>query len=273
MYVRSEARRSAFMVLPNSRPTAPSRGDDEISPDKVPPAISGVPPHKRGIRRLGVVGFAAMALFATTFALINTAAAEAPRAVVEAVRSAGNATGIDPAFLMAVAWKESRLDPDESNPRSSADGLFQFTSGTWMSAVRDFGGRHGIGHFADQAPDAKGRLRNDILSLRRNPRLSAALAAEMLRRDGADLAERMGRPVNLTDIYLTHRLGKAGAVNFLKTLARNPSAPSSTVVPDAGRSGRRTVAQAYASYAAELESQRRRFSAFLEGYQELAEAN
>lgn len=200
------------------------------------------------------------------------AAPEAPQEVVSAVRSAGDATGLDPAFLMVVAWKESRFNPAASNPRSSADGLLQFTAGTWMNAVRDFGDRHGIGHLATQAPQARGRARRDILELRRDPRLSAVLAAEMIKREGIELEGEIGRPANLTDLYLTHRLGTAGAAKFLRALSRNPGAPSSTVVPDAGKSGRRTVSQTYAAYASEIEAQRSRFAAMLVGFEELAEA-
>src|SRR4051794_11330871 len=49
-----------------------------------------------------------------------------PRGLVEAVVRAAQETGVDPAFLMALADKESSLLPDSQARTSSAEGLFQF---------------------------------------------------------------------------------------------------------------------------------------------------
>ena len=68
----------------------------------------------------------------------GTALAE-PRPSFELAR----VTGVDPAYLMALADKESSLLPDNKARTSSAEGLFQFIESTWLEGLRRYGPKHG----------------------------------------------------------------------------------------------------------------------------------
>src|SRR5215213_3551207 len=54
-----------------------------------------------------------------------------PRWLAETVVRAAQVTKVDPAYLMALADKESSLLPDNKARTSSAEGLFQFVESTW----------------------------------------------------------------------------------------------------------------------------------------------
>ena len=124
--------------------------------------------------------------------------------VIEAVLAATAAVpGMDAAFLMAVASRESGLNPRAQNRGSSAGGLFQFVDRTWGVAVNRHAERHGY-------------VVRDALRMRHDPRLNAIMAAEMLRGERADLEAALGRRVNSIDLFMTHRWGAGGAVTFLR---------------------------------------------------------
>ncbi|MDN3567886.1 transglycosylase SLT domain-containing protein, partial [Paeniroseomonas aquatica] len=160
-------------------------------------------------------------------------------AVAQALGNAARASGADPALLLAMAWKESRLDPTARNPLSSARGLMQFTRGTWLEVVRDFGPRHGLAYQAallstDPRTGAistrRPRQLNEILRLRDNPRHSAVMAAERLGRERPALAQALGRAPTAADLYMVHLLGPAGAQRFLAELALTPARPVTEAV-------------------------------------------
>jgi soluble lytic murein transglycosylase-like protein len=71
-----------------------------------------------------------------------------PASILLALQRAEAATGANPALLLAIARRESGFDPAARNHRSSARGLMQFTSATWLEVVRDFGQRHGLAQHA-----------------------------------------------------------------------------------------------------------------------------
>src|SRR3954466_11260736 len=66
-----------------------------------------------------------------------------PRWLVETVVRAAQVTGVDPAYLMALADKESSLLPDNKARTPSAEGLFQFIESTWLEVLRRYGPKHG----------------------------------------------------------------------------------------------------------------------------------
>lgn len=194
-----------------------------------------------------------------------------PPAVLRAIRDAARDTNVDPGLLMALAWRESRFDPRAKNSQSSATGLLQFTSGTWLQTVREFGAQHGAGTYAsairkDQSGELtvrSPRMRTAILKLRSDPVLSAKLAAETLGRQRAAMQASLGRDVTAADLYLRHVLGPSGAAQFLTAVAERPSASSlkvasSKTLRNAGllaRDGRpMTVASTYAVVQAMLEA-------------------
>src|SRR5215218_3206304 len=66
-----------------------------------------------------------------------------PRWLAETVVRAAQVTGVDPAYMMALADKESSLLPHNKAQTSSAEGLFQFVEGTWLEVLRRYGPKHG----------------------------------------------------------------------------------------------------------------------------------
>jgi hypothetical protein len=167
------------------------------------------------------------------------------RGLVEAIVRAGRRTGVDPALLMAIADKESSFSATVKAQTSSATGLFQFIEKTWLRSVRKFGAFHGLEVEAaeiegpDDRPfvaDAGERLR--ILALRDDPRLSALIAAEMLKHDGGAIAKGIGRDLTVGETYLTHFLGPQDASRFLETVVDQPNAPAATLLPRPARANR-----------------------------------
>jgi hypothetical protein len=159
--------------------------------------------------------------------------------VLLALRSAAGSRQDDRVLLFALAWRESRCDPDARNPASTARGLMQFTRATWLEAVRDHGETHGLAsHAAALVTDRETgditardrRLLAELLVLRDDPRLSAALAMARLERGRASLARDLRRPVTHADLYMVHFLGPEGARRFLRDLARAPSGRASDAV-------------------------------------------
>lgn len=140
------------------------------------------------------------------------------------IRDAAQATGVPFEFLLAQANQESRLNPDAKSSRSSAMGLFQFTSGTWLDMVKKHGAAHGLDKYADAViTGSDGRLtvadkdlKKEILDLRRDPKLSALMAAEYAKDNEHVLESRLGRQVSTHDLYLAHFLGAGGALKVLK---------------------------------------------------------
>ncbi|HLO76610.1 MAG TPA: transglycosylase SLT domain-containing protein [Magnetospirillum sp.] len=140
------------------------------------------------------------------------------------IRDAAQATGVPFEFLLAQANQESRLNPDAKSRRSSAMGLFQFTSGTWMEMVKTHGAEHGLDKYADAiVRGADGRwtvkdkeLKKEILDLRRDPKLSALMAAEYAKDNEQVLESKLGRQVSTHDLYLAHFLGAGGALKVLR---------------------------------------------------------
>jgi hypothetical protein len=170
--------------------------------------------------------------------------------VFAALERAGGAREADRVLLLALAWRESRFDPRAKNAASSARGLMQFTRAAWLEAVRDHGAAHGLGAKAaalrtdrqtGEVSAANHRVLADILALRDNPHLSAALAMARLEQQRGSLAAVLDRPVTDADLYLVHFLGSVGGRTFLRELARAPSHRAADVVSRDAVSANRNV--------------------------------
>jgi hypothetical protein len=170
--------------------------------------------------------------------------AQVQRAIVEGVVSAARTAGADPALMMSIADKESNFSLRAKASTSSASGLFQFIDTTWLRALRNFGGRYGHEEEAkaiggeDDRPEIAPKKRAEALSLRNDPYLAAAMAAEMLKHDGAKIAELLGRPLTAGETYLLHFLGPDDAARFMKKLDSEPEAPAARVLPRPARANR-----------------------------------
>lgn len=108
------------------------------------------------------------------------------------------------ATVAKIIGNESSGDPNAKNPKSTATGLGQFISGTWLAMIR----KH--------RPDlAQGRTEAEILALRRDPAISREMTTRYTEDNGAFL-EGQGLPVTEATLYLAHFAGPGGAANILR---------------------------------------------------------
>lgn len=155
-----------------------------------------------------------------------------PRPEVEgAIRRAAAATGTDFSYLLGQARLESSLDPSARAGTSSAAGLFQFTSGTWLAMLDRHGERLGI-------DPSGGAARGDLLALRFDPQASALMAGELAQENRAALIGVLGREPDPAELYLAHFLGVAGAGKFLSALATDPGQSAASLLPQAAAANR-----------------------------------
>ncbi|HET8728885.1 MAG TPA: hypothetical protein VFO41_15375 [Alphaproteobacteria bacterium] len=166
--------------------------------------------------------------------------------VLGAVREASARTGVDFAYMMAKAARESGFDADIRAATSSATGLYQFIDQTWLGMVKAHGEAHGLGLYADRIVEKPGGgfavsdpdLRREILGLRTDPRLNALMAGEYAQDNMAHLERTVGGEIGPTELYLAHFLGAGGAETFLTELRANPHAPADAIFPEAAAANR-----------------------------------
>ncbi|WP_342152968.1 transglycosylase SLT domain-containing protein [Methylorubrum sp. SB2] len=168
------------------------------------------------------------------------------RHIVQTIVKAAQAVETDPVLLMAVADKESSFITAVQAKTSSATGLYQFIERTWLGVIRDFGPKYGYAQDAALVvPDGNDRPsvqdqseRARILDMRRDPYLSALMAGEMLKRDAARIALKIGRELTLGEVYLAHFLGADDAENFLSQVVDKPTAAAANLLPGPARANR-----------------------------------
>ncbi|MET4697650.1 hypothetical protein ABIE65_000661 [Constrictibacter sp. MBR-5] len=183
--------------------------------------------------------------------------------VRSAVQLASAETGVSFSYLMAKAAVESGYRADVKAPTSSATGLYQFIERTWLSMVKENGAKYGLEDYAAKLEAGKvdGKTRREILELRKDPKLSALMAAEYARDNKEALQKSVGGEIGDTELYLAHFLGAGGAKRFLSAMRRNPNQIAAQVMPEAahanrnvfyGKSGARTLAQVYDRFTEKL---------------------
>ncbi len=166
--------------------------------------------------------------------------------VETAIRRAAGATGVDFQFLLSTANRESGLNPQAKARTSSAAGLYQFVDQTWLSALKRFGPKHGLGLVAGQIETgADGRLhvpdptaRRAVMDLRLDPQTSALMAGEMTADHAAYLRGRTGREPSAGELYAAHFLGPAGSARLIETASVSPGAPAASLFPEAAEANR-----------------------------------
>ena len=168
-----------------------------------------------------------------------------PRWLAETVVRAAQATNVDPAYMLALADKESSLLPDRTARTSSAAGLFQFVETTWFEVLRRYGPKHGHAGEAETIRVVQGRpvvsdpkQREAILSLRRDPYLSALMAGEMISTHRETLAGKVARDPSFSELYMAHLLGVQGAKRFVELLSDKPGKSASEAFPRAAKANR-----------------------------------
>src|SRR6185437_3765909 len=200
-------------------------------------------------------------------------------AMISSIRQTSRDAGVDFGALMAQAKEESGFRVDAKSSSSSARGLLQFIDSTWLGLVQRFGCKYGVAALAQQiATDATGQatvadpaLRKRILALRKDPSLSAALAAEYARANKSEIERALGRPARNADLYLAHFLGAAGAAALLKAVTQNGDVVGAALLPGAAAANRsvffddagrgRSVREIYRAFAQRIDSEAQRFSA------------
>ncbi len=142
---------------------------------------------------------------------------------------------------MKKASQESSLDPTAKAKTSSAMGLYQFTSQTWLRSIKQHGADYGLGAYAEHikinssgvahvdSPEA----RHAILKLRGDPTVSAEMAAELDKDNLATLKGNVTGKLGATELYLAHFLGAGGASDFLNTMKATPNAKAADILPQA----------------------------------------
>jgi soluble lytic murein transglycosylase-like protein len=188
------------------------------------------------------------------------------RWLVEAVTRAAKETGLDPAYVMALADKESGFDPVIRAKTSSALGLFQFLEETWLQVLSKHVAKHGYEevaaaiHVVAGRPTVAPEAKDWIMSLRRDPYLSALMACEMAKNASADLAKVTNGSAQDADLYLAHLLGTGGAARMLKLVENNPSQEAYAAFPKAAKANRNLFAAAGARNKATVAQVRARIN-------------
>jgi hypothetical protein len=166
-----------------------------------------------------------------------------------AIRNASKEGGADFDLMMKLAQRESNFNSTitaKSNEAQAkkAQGLFQFKPGTWLAMVKRYGDKYGLGEMADHIKVGRTEngtnyevsdpwLRDHILSLRKDPRISAMMGAEFLKENKEILEGALRREPSKTDQYMAHFLGPGGAVSFLRQLKTTPGASAADAFPKA----------------------------------------
>ncbi len=199
--------------------------------------------------------------------------------IVAAIRLSSVHTGVDFSYLMKLAAAESDFEPAIEAATSSATGLYQFTHDTWLKTLKTHGAKYGL--VADYAANIeyyvtwsgyqRPMVRDEtmyqhLLELRKNPRLSSMMAAEMVRDSQQKLVHSLDRVPTETDLYLTHFLGNDDAITFLQSLEQSPGTHAVEIFPEAASSNHeifhpktcapRTVDEVYALFGEKFSTHR-----------------
>jgi hypothetical protein len=142
-----------------------------------------------------------------------------------ALRTASAATGTDFNYLVKTAQRESNFDPAAKAPTSSATGLFQFTSGTWLNVLERYGARHNV--------NIDGLTRDQLLALRTDANLSARMAGELARENAKILGRKLGREPTSAELYTAHFMGPQDASRLIKAARRNAEGAAADMFPRA----------------------------------------
>ncbi len=159
--------------------------------------------------------------------------ARAPAHVLSAIEGASAKTGVNFAYMVQQASAESSFNPDAKAKTSSATGLYQFIKSTWMDMINRHGDKYGV--------DTDGMSRNEILELRKDPKISSSMAAEFASENEQFLEAHWAKgekEIGPTELYFAHFMGAGGASAFLKARDSNPLRAAADLFPQAARSNK-----------------------------------
>ena len=158
---------------------------------------------------------------------------EARDHVVSTIRQVAATQNVDFKYLLNQAQLESSLNPLAKASTSSAAGLYQFTSGTWLEMVKRHGDQVGLSSQAQslRSNTASTGDRAQILDLRNQPQTATAMAAYLAADNAQALSAAGHKSIGPTELYLAHFLGSGGANTFLNGLRDTPTAPAAKALP------------------------------------------
>jgi hypothetical protein len=193
--------------------------------------------------------------------------------IVGDIKRASQSAHVDFAFMIAEAAQESGFHPDAKASTTNATGLYQFIDSTWLSAVKMWGGKYGLGQYAAKITLSESGHptvadpadRQTILDLRKDPAISAELAAELASSNKSEVERALGRTASPTDLYLAHFLGAQGATEFVRKIQSDGGAKAADLLPAAAAANHsvfyddsgqaKSVSQIYRNFADKLERQ------------------
>ncbi len=120
----------------------------------------------------------------------------------------------------------------QGQPASSATGVMQFTSGTFLDVMKSPGTAARIGVDITNMSD------DQILELRRDPYVATMAGAALAEQNKRALQQTLGRPVNDAELYMAHFLGAGGATALLTAFQGQPEQSAAALLPDAARDHR-----------------------------------
>lgn len=160
------------------------------------------------------------------------------------VITASKNAGVNPAVMLAFAKIESHMEPGIHviGGKGSAQGLFQFTSPTWIECMYRYGEKYNIkaAQAITRDKDFKYHIKSDadrkyILSMRNNPVIATYMAAEMIKDSISYIESATNQKLNVSDYYLPHFMGADGAKNFIQQERVRPNAIGAVVAPRAAK--------------------------------------
>ena len=182
--------------------------------------------HSRVLRRVIIIG---MSLIAFGFGWLGPSVSYWQP---DSQREEPTAVSAIHAVVERIIGVESDGDPNAKNKRSSATGLGQFLDETWLDMIRT------------HRPDlAKGRIKTEILELRRDAKVAREIAARFTE-GNAEMLRKRGLPVTPGTLYLAHFAGGAGAVAILSAMENADAALVMATADATGRTQREKIIKA-----------------------------
>lgn len=118
-----------------------------------------------------------------------------------------------PSYVQGIHGREGTAP----NPNSSADGIGQFTEGTWQSVMK-------LPQFAQ---DVAGKSPQQVLDLRHNPAIADEAIVAYGQQNAATLQHDMGIAPSSAQVAMAHGYGPGGAEAILRA---DPSTPMSAII-------------------------------------------
>lgn len=161
--------------------------------------------------------------------------------ITGSIRQAAAATGASFEYLLSAAKMESNFNPTAAASTSSARGLYQFIDQTWLATVKEAGPSLGFGQYADaitKSPSGTYSVsdpatRAEILKLRDDPTVSAAMAGVLTQSNSFKLTAEIGRRPTDAELYMAHFMGVGGAAKLIESAAETPQANAARTFPNA----------------------------------------